>query len=64
MKLNFGAQRHHYPMFDVGRSSLKPTPYGINAACVCLLNNLTLMGDSPGAPLITGKTPTVHPIGS
>jgi hypothetical protein len=30
-------------MFDVGRSSFKTTPYGINAPCERLQNNLTLM---------------------
>jgi hypothetical protein len=33
--------------FDVGRSSLKPTLYGINVTCECLQNNLALMGLSP-----------------
>jgi hypothetical protein len=30
--------------FDVRRSSFKTTPYGINATCECLQNNLALMG--------------------
>jgi len=30
-------------MFDVRRSSFKTTPYGINAICECLQNNLALM---------------------
>jgi len=30
-------------MFDVRRSSFKITPYGINATCECLQNNLALM---------------------
>ncbi len=29
-------------MFDVGRSSFKTTPYGKNATCECLQNNLVL----------------------
>jgi hypothetical protein len=38
MKLNGGAKRHHYSMFDVGRSmfdvhSFKTTLYGENATC-------------------------------
>jgi hypothetical protein len=31
-------------MFDVGRSSFKTTPYGINATCERLQNNLALKG--------------------
>ncbi len=31
-------------MFDVGRSYFKTTPYGINATCECLQNNLAHMG--------------------
>jgi hypothetical protein len=30
-------------MFDVGRSSLETTPYGINVTCECLQNTLALM---------------------
>jgi hypothetical protein len=30
--------------FDVGRSSFKPIPYGINATCEHIQNNLALMG--------------------
>ena len=30
-------------MFDVRRSSFKTTPFGINATCECLQNNLALM---------------------
>ena len=30
-------------MFDVRRSSFKTTPYGINATCECLQNNLAFM---------------------
>jgi len=30
-------------MFDVRRSSLKTKPYGINATCECLQNNLALV---------------------
>ena len=49
MKLNCGAKRHHYSMFDVGRSmfdveSFKTTLYGIIATCECLQNKLALMG--------------------
>ena len=47
MKLNCGAQRHHYSMFNVGRSSFKPTPYGIDATREHLQNNLVLIGVSP-----------------
>ena len=66
MKLNCGAERHHYSMltvrlwriqrwtfdaysppledamfslFDIGYSSIKPTPYGVNATCEFLQNN-------------------------
>ena len=31
-------------MFDVRRSSFKTIPYGINATCECLQNNLAPMG--------------------
>jgi len=31
-------------MFDVRRSSLETGPYGINAICECLQNNLALIG--------------------
>ncbi len=34
-------------MFDVRRSSFKTTPYGINATCERLQNNLALMALSP-----------------
>ncbi|MGB9439276.1 MAG: hypothetical protein WCB15_15135, partial [Desulfobacterales bacterium] len=34
--------------FDVRRSSLKTTLYGINVTCVCLLNNLALIEGIPG----------------
>jgi len=34
-------------MFDVGRSSFKPTPYAIKASCECLQNNLALKGVCP-----------------
>ncbi|MBW1702005.1 MAG: hypothetical protein JRJ69_00415 [Deltaproteobacteria bacterium] len=37
-------------MFDVVRSSFKTTPYGINATCECLQNNLALMHGLPGSP--------------
>ena len=54
MKLHCGAQRHHYSMFshakawfDVGRSSFKTTPYGINATCECLQNNFALIALRP-----------------
>ena len=46
MKLNCGAKRHHYSMFDVGRStfaSFKTTLYGEKATCECLQNKLALM---------------------
>ena len=33
-------------MFDVGRSSFKTTPYGINATYKCEKNNVTLAGAS------------------
>jgi len=36
-------------MFDVGRSYFKTTPYGINAICECLQNNLVLMGSEDRA---------------
>jgi len=35
-------------MFDVGRSSFKTTPYGINATRERLQNNLALMGEPLG----------------
>ncbi|MBU4504133.1 MAG: hypothetical protein KJ635_05495 [Proteobacteria bacterium] len=35
---------HGRRVFDVGRSSLKTTQYGINATCERLQNNLPLMG--------------------
>ncbi|MBC8247939.1 MAG: hypothetical protein H8E81_10160 [Deltaproteobacteria bacterium] len=37
--------------FDVRRSSLETSPYGINATCEHLQNNLALMGSSSGDPL-------------
>ena len=43
------AKRHHYSTFDVSRlgviqcSSFKTTPYGINASCERLQNNLALI---------------------
>jgi hypothetical protein len=43
MKLNCGAERHHYSTFDVGRSSFKIILCGINVTCECLQNNLALM---------------------
>jgi hypothetical protein len=39
-------------MFDVGRSSFKPAPYGINATCEFLQNNLALMGFIPARSCI------------
>jgi len=35
-------------MFDVERSSFITTPYGINATCEPLQNNLALKGDGIG----------------
>ncbi len=40
-------------MFDVRRSSFKTAPYGINATCECLQNNLALMPLDP--PLQKGE---------
>jgi len=41
-------------MFDIGRSSFKTTPYGINVTCECLQNNLALMGQKgPAAENVT-----------
>ena len=51
MKLNWGAERHHYSMFNVGRSMfdvhLLKTLYGVNVTCECLKNKLALMGLNP-----------------
>jgi hypothetical protein len=47
MKLNCGAKRHHYSMFDVRRSSFKTTLCGVNVTCECLQNKLALMGFIP-----------------
>jgi len=54
MKLNCRAERHHYSMFNVGRSmfdvqsvrrsSFKTTPYGINVTCE-RLRKVTLNGE-------------------
>ena len=56
MKLNCGAERHHYSMltvrlwrvrrwtFDVGRSSFKTTLYSRNVTSEHLQNSLSLMG--------------------
>ncbi len=41
-------------MFDVRRSSFRTPPYGINATCECLQNNLAPMGQSPHATKILG----------
>jgi len=47
MKLICGAERHHYSMFNVGRSMFDVhNPYGKNATCDCLQNNFTLIGRS------------------
>ena len=43
-------------MFDVGRSSFKPTPYGINATCECLQNSFALMGGKSPLGLGAGFT--------
>ena len=42
--------------FDVGCSSFKPTPYGINATYEYLQNNLVLIGVSPRSGLERGFT--------
>ena len=40
-------------MFDVRRSSFKTTPFGINATCEWLQNNLALMPqDGPSAVIL------------
>jgi hypothetical protein len=44
MKYNYGAERHHYSVFDVGRSSLETSPCGIKAAYEHLENNLVPKG--------------------
>ena len=54
MKLNGGAKRHHYSMFNVGRSMfdvhLIKSLYGVNMACECLQNKLAIMGLNPEPP--------------
>ena len=40
-------------MFDVRRSSFKATPYGINAICDRLQNNLALMGEGGGDTILS-----------
>jgi hypothetical protein len=62
MKLNSGAERHHYSMFDVGRSMLdvhlfKPTPYGINATWGHLQNNIALELSEPAVSVVCPLTP-------
>jgi len=37
-------------MFDVGCSSFKTTPHGINATCECLQNTLTLLRKDTHVP--------------
>ncbi len=65
MKLNCGAERHHYSMFDVGRSmldvqsvrrsSFKTSLKGTNVTCECLQNKLALMGVHLNGVKIIGR---------
>ena len=48
-----GVRCSMFNLFNVGRSSFKPTPYGINATCECLQNNLALMHPIPGSKAVS-----------